>query len=105
MLKSRLIIFSGDIFTMGCAYESAPVSTGKNFIVAHLLTIPRRTVILSSGYVLTSDIVTAEMSDTKTEDTAHITPIKEYPYYSPHHISYNSTSAANNMLQRVRIEP
>ena len=90
---------------MGCAYESAPVSTGKNFIVAHLLTIPRRTVILSSGYVLTSDIVTAEMSDTKREDTVHITPIKEYPYYSPHHISYNSTSAANNMLQRVRIEP
>ena len=91
---------------MGCVYESTIQKSTNNLNLAHLLTVPRRSVILSSGYVTTSDIIPDEISIfNKDSLNFHTIPTKEYPYYSPHHVSYSSTSAGNNKLQRITVEP
>ena len=73
--------------------------------MAHLLTYPRRTAILSSGYVTVFDNIPGVYPSSNEEGVFHTIPSKEYPYYSPHHVSYSSSSAAMNKLQRATIEP
>ena len=90
---------------MGRVYENSCQDAANNFKVAHLLTVPRRTIILSSSYFMTLHNIPGENYTSNEDGAFHIIPTKEYPYYSPHHISYSSSSAATNKLQRITIEP
>ena len=90
---------------MGRVYENSCQDSATNFKVAHLLTVPKRTVILSSWYFMTLHNIPGENYTSNEDGAFHIIPTKEYPYYSPHHISYSSSSAATNKLQRITIEP
>ena len=90
---------------MGRVYENSCQDSANNYKVAHLLTVPKRTIILSSGYLMTLHNIPGENYTSNEDGAFHIIPTKEYPYYSPHHISFSSTSAASNKLQRITIEP
>ena len=90
---------------MGRVFENVSSHVTSNFNVAHLLRYPSRTVILSSGYVATFENIPGICPSSNEDNVFHIIPSKEYPYYSPHHVSYTSSSAAKNKLQRATMEP